>query len=159
MPRWAWLIPIGAAALLGAALMVPIGPIMEAICVLALGASVFAAVHHAEVVAHRVGEPFGTLVLALAVTIIEVALIVSMMMAGGPDTATLPRDTIFSAVMIICNGVVGICLLVGGLQHHEQAYRIEGTNAALAALIALATLSLVLPTFTTSSPGATSTTR
>jgi Ca2+:H+ antiporter len=117
--------------------------------------AVLAAVHHAEVVAHRVGEPFGTLVLAVAVTVIEVALIVSVMLGGGDDKATLPRDTIFSAVMIICNGVVGLCLVVGGLRHHEQTFRIEGATSSLAALIALATLSLVLPSFTTSSPGAT----
>ena len=89
---------------------------------------------------------------------IEVALIVSMMLAGGADKAALPRDTIFSAIMIICNGVVGLCLLVGGLRHHEQAFHIEGANTGLAALIALATLSLVLPTFTTSAPGGTYTT-
>jgi Ca2+:H+ antiporter len=116
---------------------------------------VVAAVHHAEVVAHRVGEPFGTLVLAVAITVIEVALIVSMMLAGGPGTATLPRDTIYAAVMIICTGVVGICLLAGGISHHEQTFRLEGTNSALSALVALAGLSLVLPTFTTSSPEGT----
>ena len=131
----------------------PLGAVLVALAVPALIAAVLAAVHHAEVVAHRVGEPFGTLVLALAVTVIEVALIVSMMLAGGADKAALPRDTIFAAVMIICNGVVGLCLLVGGLRHHEQSFRIEGANSALAALIALATLSLVLPTFTTSAPG------
>src|SRR6185369_12357125 len=96
-----------------------------------------------------------TLVLALAVTVIEVALIVSVMLTGGPDKAALARDTIYAAVMIICNGVVGLCLLVGGLRHGEQAYRIEGASSSLAALVALATLSLVLPSFTTSSPGAT----
>jgi Ca2+:H+ antiporter len=121
----------------------------------ALIGAVQAAVYHAEVVAHRTGEPFGTLVLALAVTVIEVALIVSVMLAGGADKAALARDTIYAAVMIICNGVVGLCLLVGGLRHHEQAYRIEGASSSLAALVALATLSLVLPTFTTSSPGNT----
>src|SRR5262249_38972478 len=115
--------------------------------------SVLAAVHHAEVVAHRTGEPLGTLVLALAVTVIETALILSMMLAGGADKAVLPRDTIFSAIMIICNGVVGICLLVGGLEHHEQSFRIEGANTGLSALVAMAVLSLVLPTFTTSAPG------
>jgi len=107
------------------------------------------------VVAHRVGEPFGTLVLAVAVTVIEVSLILSMMLAGGPGTAVLPRDTIFSAIMIICNGVVGICLLVGGLHHREQSFRVEGAGPALAALVALATLSLVLPSFTTTTPGGT----
>jgi Ca2+:H+ antiporter len=120
-----------------------------------LVAAVFAAVYHAEVVAHRVGEPFGTLVLAVAVTVIEVALIVSVMLTGGADAATVPRDTVFSAVMIIVTGVVGLCLLVGGLRHHEQSFRLEGANSGLAALIALATLSLVLPAYTTSTGGST----
>jgi len=116
---------------------------------------VIAAVHHAEVVAHRVGEPFGTLVLALAVTVIEVALLLSLMLAGGPDKASLPRDTMFAAIMIICNGVVGLCLLVGGWRHGEQTFRVQGTGPGLAALVALATMSLVMPTFTTSSPEGT----
>jgi len=114
---------------------------------------VLAGVHHAELVAHRVGEPLGTLVLAVAITVIEVALIVSMMASGGADKASLPRDTVFSTVMIICNGVVGLCVLLGGLRHHEQAFRIQGASSALACLIALCTLSLVLPAFTTSAPG------
>ena len=100
-----------------------------------------------------IGEPFGTLILALAVTVIEVALILSMMLAGGPDKSSLPRDTIFATIMIIGNGAVGLCLLAGGIRHHEQTFRLEGATSALAALIALATLSLVLPTFTTSAPG------
>jgi Ca2+:H+ antiporter len=116
---------------------------------------VIAAVHHAEVVAHRVGEPFGTLVLALAVTVIEASLILSMMLAGGSDAATLPRDTIYAALMIILNGVVGVCLLVGGLRHGVQSFRVEGANSGLAALFPLATLSLVLPSFTITTPGGT----
>jgi Ca2+:H+ antiporter len=144
-------IPVAAAAVLGTSLALPLGAALAAVCALALIGAVVAAVHHAEVVAHRVGEPFGTLVLAVAITVIEVALIVSMMLAGGPGTATLPRDTIYAAVMIICTGVVGICLLAGGLSHHEQSFRLEGTNSALSALVALAGLSLVMPTFTTSS--------
>jgi Ca2+:H+ antiporter len=91
----------------------------------------------------------------VAVTVIEVSLIVSMMLAGGPDKAVLPRDTIFSALMIICNGVVGVCILVGGIHHREQSFRAEGAGPALAALVALATLSLVLPSFTTTTPGPT----
>ena len=105
--------------------------------------TVIAAVHHAEVIAHRVGEPFGTLVLALAVTVIEASLILSMMIAGGEDMATLPRDTIYAATMIICNGVVGMCLVVGGLAHREQTFRVEGAGAGMAALIAMSTLTLV----------------
>lgn len=151
MPAWPTVIPLLAAALLAGSLALPMGGALAAVCALALIGAVIAAVHHAEVVAHRVGEPFGTLVLAVAITVIEVALIVSMMLAGGPGTATLPRDTIYAAVMIICTGVVGICLLAGGLRHHAQTFRLEGTNGALSALVALAGLSLVLPTFTTSS--------
>lgn len=155
MPHWAILIPIVAVAFLAVSFVAPVSMLLAIACACALIGAAIAAVHHAEVVAHRVGEPFGTLVLAVAITIIEVALIVSMMLAGGPDTATLPRDTIFSAIMIICNGVIGLCLLLGGLRHYEQTFHVEGANTALATLIALATLSLVLPTFTTSSTGPT----
>jgi Ca2+:H+ antiporter len=154
MPAWTLFLPLVSLGLVGLAFVLPVGTLFIAVAVPALCGSVLASVHHAEVVAHRVGEPFGTLILAVAVTVIEVALIVSMMLAGGPDKAALPRDTIFSAIMIICNGAVGLCLVVGGLKHHEQTFRLEGATAALAALIALATLSLVLPSFTTSSPGA-----
>nr|BFD85462.1 ionic transporter y4hA [Streptomyces sp. Xyl84] len=118
-----------------------------------LAGAVLAAVHHAEVVAHRVGEPFGSLVLAIAVTVIEVALIVTLMLDGGDKSATLARDTVFAAVMITCNGVVGLCLLVGSLRHGTAVFNAEGTGAALATVATLATLSLVLPTFTTSKPG------
>jgi len=155
MPLWAWAVPAAGLGLLVAALFFPAGLLLGTACGAALIGSVVASVHHAEVVAHRVGEPFGTLVLAVAITIIEVALIVSMMLAGGADTAVLPRDTIYSAVMIICNGVVGICVLLGGLRHHEQSFRLEGANSGLATLITLSTLSLVLPKFTVSGPGAT----
>ena len=155
LPLWSWAVPVAGVALVAASLVLPVGPVFTVVGALALMAAVIAAVHHAEVVAHKVGEPFGTLVLAIAVTVIEVALIVSMMLAGGDEAAALPRDTIFAAVMIICNGVVGICLLVGGLRHREQAFRLEGVNAALAALIAMAGLTLVLPAFTASSPGPT----
>jgi len=150
MQSWPTLVPFAAAVLLVGVLMGTPGAGLLAVCALALIGAVVAAVHHAEVVAHRVGEPFGTLVLAVAITVIEVALIVSMMLAGGEGKATLPRDTIFSAVMIITTGVVGMCLLVGGLHHHEQTFQLDGANSALAALVALAGLSLVLPTFTTS---------
>jgi Ca2+:H+ antiporter len=152
---WPLIAPLVAAALLAAAVTTTPGTALALACVAALFAAVFAAVHHAEVVAHRVGEPFGTLILAVAVTVIEVALIVSLMLAGGADTAALPRDTVFAAIMIICSGVVGLCILVGGLRHREQSFRIEGANSSLTALITLATLTLVLPVFTTSSPGPT----
>lgn len=115
--------------------------------------AVLVAVHHAEVVAHKVGEPYGTLVLAMAVTTIEVALIISIMMAGGPGTETLARDTIFAAIMIIINAITGVCLLIGGLRHREQTYGLDGMSAALIALLAIAFLTMVLPNFTTTEVG------
>ena len=122
---------------------------------LALGlfACVFAAVHHAEVVAHRVGEPYGALILAVAVTVIEVALIVSLMVAGGPGTAALARDTVFAAVMIILNGMVGLCLLAGATRFGEQQFGRYGVNASLATLASIVVLALVLPNYTTTVPG------
>ncbi|WP_030196047.1 calcium:proton antiporter [Streptomyces sp. NRRL S-87] len=124
-----------------------------ALVALCLAGAVLAAVHHAEVVAHRVGEPFGSLVLAVAVTVIEVALIVTLMADGGDKTATLARDTVFAAVMITCNGIVGLSLLLGALRNRVAVFNAEGSGAALATVATLATLSLVLPTFTTSKPG------
>lgn len=118
-----------------------------------LGGAVLAAVHHAEVVAHRVGEPFGSLVLAVAVTVIEVALIVTLIVSGGPETASLARDTVFAAVMITCNGILGLSLLVTARRQRLAVFNAEGTGAALATVATLATLTLVLPTFTTSEPG------
>lgn len=118
-----------------------------------LAGAVLAAVHHAEVVAHRVGEPFGSLVLAVAVTVIEVALILTLMTDGGDKSASLARDTVFAAVMITCNGIVGLCLLVGALRRRVAVFNPEGTGAAFATVATLAGLSLVLPTFTTSKPG------
>lgn len=116
--------------------------------------AVIAAVHHAEVVAHSVGEPFGTLVLAVAVTVIEVSLIVSLMLSAGGDSSTLARDTVFAAIMLILNGIVGLCLLAGGLRHHEQRFTLRGVSAALCVLAAMAVLSLVLPNYVSSAPGA-----
>ncbi len=115
--------------------------------------AVLSAVHHAEVVAHRVGEPFGTLVLAVAITVIEVALIVSLMLAGGPETTALARDTVFAAVMIILNGIVGLCLLMGGVRFREQAFGLHGVSASLATLAAIVVLTLILPNYTVSDPG------
>ncbi|MFB7462079.1 calcium:proton antiporter [Streptomyces sp. NPDC056224] len=128
-------------------------PLAVALVALCLAGAVLAAVHHAEVVAHRVGEPFGSLVLAVAVTIIEVALIVTLMADGGDKAASLARDTVFAAVMITCNGIVGLSLLVGALRNRIAVFNAEGSGAALATVTTLAVLSLVLPTFTTSKPG------
>jgi len=113
-----------------------------------LAATVLAAVHHAEVIAHRVGEPFGSLVLAVAVTVIEVALIITLVVSGGPETASLARDTVFAAVMITTNGIIGICLLVGALRHGLIRFNAEGAGALLATVTTLAVLCFVLPSFT-----------
>ena len=151
--RWPWVWPavalsvavpaIGTASL--SWLWVPV--------VIALVGAVLAAVHHAEVIAERVGEPFGTLVLAVAVTVIEVALIVSLMLADTTPNMALPRDTVYAAVMIIVTGMVGLCLFAGSWQHNEQTFSLHGVSAALATLAALAVFTLVLPNYTTSAPG------
>ena len=146
-------VPVLALVVLAATWGRDLAPLLVVLVALVLGAAVLAAVHHAEVVAHRVGEPFGSLVLAVAVTIIEVALIITLMLSGGAKTASLPRDTVFAAVMITCNGIVGLSLLLGAVRHGITRFNAEGSGAALATVATLATLSLVLPTFTTSRPG------
>ncbi|WP_099222473.1 calcium:proton antiporter [Mycobacterium persicum] len=130
-----------------------IGTLMGLFVAVLLAGAVLAAVHHAEVVAHRVGEPFGSLVLAVAVTVIEVALIVTLMAGGGHETATLARDTVFAAVMITTNGIAGLALLLGSRRYGVTLFNDQGSGSALAMVTTLATLSLVLPTFTTSKPG------
>ncbi len=117
------------------------------VCLLLLG-SVFAAVHHAEIIGHKLGEPFGSILLALAVTVIEASLIITAMLTSGGHGNTLVRDTVFAAVMIVLNGIVGLCLLIGGLRFREQAFRVEGTASSLSVLATLAVLTLVLPNYT-----------
>jgi Ca2+:H+ antiporter len=154
LPLWTIIAPVIAGIVLGvASFAIGANGIFVAVIALALAGSVFAAVHHAETVAHRVGEPYGTLVLALAVTLIEVALIVSLMIAGGTEAAALARDTVFAAVMIILNGIIGLCLLVGGLRHREQTFSLDGVSAALVALAAIVVLALVFPNYTVTTPG------
>ena len=152
--RWPWIWPVAAWAVVGFASVADLSWIWIPVVVGLIGA-VLAAVHHAEVIAERVGEPYGTLVLAVAVTVIEVALIVSLMIADDTPNMGLPRDTVYAAVMIILTGMVGLCLFAGSLQHNEQTFSLHGVSAALATLAALAVLTMVLPSFTTSSPGAT----
>jgi len=152
-PWWAWTWPLLSVIVLAIYFAFHPGRPFAALEAFTMIATVFAAVYHAEVVAHCVGEPFGTLVLALAVTIIEVALIVSIMVTSGPENAALARDTVFAAVMIVCNGIVGLCLLAGGMRHREQGFQLQGANAALSVLIALTTLTLIFPNVTTSAPG------
>ena len=154
MPWWAWVWPLLAWGVLVATFVAGAGgAVVVAAEAVVLVATVFAAVWHAEVVAHRVGEPFGTLVLALAVTVIEVALIVSVMLAGKAGSEALARDAAFATVMIILNGLVGLGLLLGGVLHREQEFQVKGASAAFAVLAALVTLSLVLPNFTTTVAG------
>jgi Ca2+:H+ antiporter len=151
LPRWTVIAP-----LLGlvAVLFDPSGSVLLAtMASLILIAAVIAAVHHAETIAHQVGEPFGTLILAVAVTVIETSLIISMMLSDSPGEAGLARDTIFAALMIVMNGIIGLCLLAGGSLHHEQQFTRYGVSAGLAMLATLSILTLVLPNYTTSEAG------
>jgi len=151
LPIWTAAVPLAAWALLftvGAH-----GPLGHAVLLHALVGAVFAAVYHAEVIAHRVGEPFGTLVLAAAVTLIEASLIISIMLSAKGGSATLARDTLFATVMLVLNGIVGLCVIVGGLRHGQQGFQVPGAAAFLTVLITVATLTLVLPVYTVSAAG------
>lgn len=152
-PAWTLALPLAGLAILLLGKLAPGLPALTLLMSVGLMGSVIAAVHHAEVIAHKVGEPFGTLVLALAVTVIEVALIVSMMLTGGLEAAALARDTVFAAVMIILNGIIGVSLLAGGRKHHVQGFRLDGMNAALGTLSVIVVFALILPNFTTSVVG------
>lgn len=152
-PWWAWTWPALAWLILLAFVFAGSSTVLAVAAGVVLIATVFAAVYHAEVVAHRTGEPFGTLVLAVAVTVIEVALIVSIMVGNPTEKAGLARDTVFAVVMIVCNGVVGLCLLFGGARHHEQGFQVHGASTALAVLAALTILTLILPNVAVSAPG------
>lgn len=153
IPWWAWAWPLLAWSVLGVGALLGPHLLLTLASSLVLVAAVFAAVFHAETIAHRIGEPFGTLVLAVAVTVIEVALIVLMMLDGGAAKAALARDTVFAAVMLVCNGIVGLCVLVGAARHYEQDFQAEGARSALAVLIALTVLTMILPNVTVSHPG------
>src|ERR1700689_4042751 len=159
MPKSAWIFPALAVLLFAAVtasgyIFTPTaaGLVFAAVLLLILFGTVFAAVHHAEVVAERVGEPFGTLLLTLSVTIIEVALIATIML-GEQGVTTLARDTVFAVVMIVCNGLVGICILAGGLRYREQDIQVSGSSLYLSVLSVLATITLIMPTYTLTTPG------
>jgi Ca2+:H+ antiporter len=159
MPRSAWIFPALAVLLFAAATALglsttpsPAGLALAIVLLVILFGTVFAAVHHAEVIAERIGEPYGTLLLTLAVTVIEVALIATIMLGEKP-VPTLARDTVFAVVMIVCNGLVGVCILAGGLRYREQDFQISGANLYLSVLIVLATITLVLPNYTLTTPG------
>lgn len=115
--------------------------------------SVMSAVHHSEIVAHKVGEPYGTIILAIAITVIEVSIIISLMMSGGDEAVSLARDTVYSATMVILNGIVGLCLFIGGMKHHEQKFSKHSATIALVSLISIIVFTLVIPTFTESVHG------
>src|SRR6266581_248673 len=159
MPRSAWIFPALAVALFAVATglglsFTPSAPglAFAAVLLVILFGTVFAAVHHAEIIAQRIGEPYGTLLLTLAVTIIEVALIATIML-GEKEVPTLARDTVFAVVMIVCNGLVGICIFIGGLRYREQDFQVSGANLYLSVLFMMATITLVLPNYTLTTPG------
>src|SRR5665213_3834153 len=159
MPRSAWIFPVLAVLLFAAATGLGVsfmpsagGLVFAAVLLIILFGTVFAAVHHAEVIAQRIGEPYGTLLLTLSVTIIEVALIATIMLGEKP-VPTLARDTVFAVVMIVCNGLVGVCILAGGLRYREQDVQVTGSNLYLSVLIVLATITLIMPNYTLTTPG------
>ena len=159
MPRSAWIFPALAVALfavatgLGLSFTPSPGGLVFAVALLSiLFGTVFAAVHHAEVIAERIGEPYGTLLLTLAVTIIEVALIATIMLGDKPVPA-LARDTVFAVVMIVCNGLVGLCIFIGGLRYREQDFQVSGANLYLSVLFVMATITLIMPNYTLTAPG------
>src|SRR6516165_3245644 len=159
MPKSAWIFPALSIVLFIVATTMHYtftpslaGLVFSAALLVILFGTVFAAVHHAEVIAQRIGEPFGTLLLTLAVTIIEVALIATIML-GENQVSTLARDTVFAVVMIVCNGLVGICVFVGGLRYREQDYQVSGANLYLSVLFTMATITLVMPDYTLTTPG------
>src|SRR5213080_3640839 len=159
MPKSSWIFPALAVVLfavataLGLTFTPSAGGFLFAATLLAiLFGTVFAAVHHAEVIAERIGEPYGTLLLTLAVTIIEVALIATIMLGDKPQPA-LARDTVFAVVMIVCNGLVGLCIFIGGVRYREQDFQITGANLYLSVLFVLATITLDMPNFTLTAPG------
>ena len=159
MPKSSWIFPALAVLFFASATVLGItftpsaaGLLFAAVLLVILFGTVFAAVHHAEVIAERIGEPYGTLLLTLAVTVIEVALIATIML-GEKEVPTLARDTVFAVVMIVCNGLVGICILAGGLRYREQDFQVTGANVYLSVLIVFATITLILPDFTLTTPG------
>ncbi len=155
-PLWTVLAPLATLAFIAAEIFLlpqPLAAWLRLPAAALLFASVFAAVHHAETIAHRVGQPFGSIILALAVTVIEVSLIVSLLLSSPEGESTVARDTVFSAIMIVLNGIVGLCLLIGGIKYHRQTVQLHSATAALSVLGTLAVLALVLPNYTKAVPG------
>lgn len=132
---------------------IPSSGLLQIIAGILLLLSVMSAVHHSEIIAHRVGEPYGTIILAVAITVIEVSIIISLMLTGGRESSALARDTVFSATMLILNGIIGLSLLIGGLKFHEQNFSKHSATIALVSLISIVVLTLVFPSYTTSVAG------
>jgi Ca2+:H+ antiporter len=154
--RWSpWLVPVVAAFLIavGSSGSVPVG--LAVVDGMVLIGAVLLAVGRAEAIAHRIGEPYGTIVLAVAVTVIEAGLIVTLMATEPGKTVTLARDTVFAAVMIAATGIVGLALLIATAKRGTVRFRSEGARALLGSIVVLTTLALVLPSFTRSSRGPT----
>jgi Ca2+:H+ antiporter len=160
-PLWTWVVPVFGLLLFVFATAAgfgddfashPLGLLTTALLIPLLIGTVFAAVYHAEDVAHIMGEPIGTLVLTVAVTVIELSLIISLMMTGKASP-TLVRETVFAVVMIVTTGLVGLCIVVGGLRYREQSFDVTSAKIYLAMLIVLTTLTIILPNYTTSAPG------
>ena len=159
VPRSSWMFPalavgfVAVSAGLGLSFTPSaFGLAFAAVLLVILFGTVFAAVHHAEVIAHKIGEPYGTLLLTLSVIIIEVAVIATIML-GDKAVPTLARDTVFAVVMIVCNGLVGLCILAGGLRYQEQEFQVSGSKVYLSVLIVLSTITLILPNYTLTTPG------
>jgi Ca2+:H+ antiporter len=159
MPRSAWIFPALAVLLFAGATALGFtftpsaaGLAFAAVLLVILFGTVFAAVHHAEMIAERIGEPYGTLLLTLAVTVIEVALIATIML-GENEVPTLARDTVFAVVMIVCNGLVGICIFIGGLRYREQDFQVTGSNLYLSVLFVISTITLIMPNYTLAASG------
>jgi len=150
--RWTSVIPVLAWALFFSGLIYD-SSIFQIIAGMVLILSVISAVYHSEIIAHKVGEPFGTIILAVAVTIIEVSIIISLMLAGGNGSSSLARDTVFSAIMLILNGITGLCLFIGALKFHEQNFSKHSATIALVSLVSIVILTLVFPSYTTSVEG------
>jgi Ca2+:H+ antiporter len=131
-----------------------LGIAVPGLATLVLIGTAVAAFHHAEAIAARVREPLGTLVLTLSITVIEAAIIASVMLHDA-NNPTLVRETVFSGIMIVCAGVAGLSLLIGALRFREQDLQPQGTSALLAVLMALSVLTLILPNFTVTALGPT----
>jgi Ca2+:H+ antiporter len=150
--QWSTIIPTLAWVLFFSGLIKDSG-FFQVLSSLVLILSVMSAVHHSEIIARRVGEPYGTIILAVAITVIEVSIIISLMVSGGNEAVSLARDTVYSATMLILNGIVGFCLFIGGLKHHVQTFSKHSVTIALVSLVSILIFTLIFPTFTKSIKG------